>query len=304
MVYRKRIAVSAGVALVVHGMALALAARVPDWRPQSLGTPAREEPIVIDLAQPPDQPRRFVDAPVASAEPPEPTDRIAERQARAADAAEGAESEGPRVARVEDFDALGGAPVPAPPAPKQPAEPVERNEPAPERETAPREPVQEARVRDLSPVEPPEESPPPEPQPAPAPEQPAAQAGPPGPEGESAARVQGNVAPRGVLSFEAHRDEIAPYLADVRRKVEAQWRATLQMRYTGTGETGAVLDCSIRPDGTLAGVRIVDPGDSPTYAGLCKQAIERAAPFGRFPFEVPAVYRSENLEIRWTFSFR
>jgi hypothetical protein len=40
-----------------------------------------------------------------------------------------------------------------------------------------------------------------------------------------------------------------------------------------------------------------------TYAPLCREAIEKAAPFSAFPFKVPEIYRDENLEIRWTFSF-
>ena len=98
-------------------------------------------------------------------------------------------------------------------------------------------------------------------------------------------------------------DEIAPYLKEVRARVERNWRAALQLRYSGTTPTKAVLECSIRPDGMLEHVRIVEGGDSPTYAPLCKEAIERAAPFPAFPFKVPEIYRERSLQIRWTFSF-
>jgi hypothetical protein len=107
----------------------------------------------------------------------------------------------------------------------------------------------------------------------------------------------------GFLSFEAMESEFAPYLRDVRNRVERRWKALIQLRYSGSSTTKAVLDCAIDSKGRLVHVTVVEPGDSASYAGLCKEAIERAGPFPPFPFEVPAVYRNKNLEIRWTFSF-
>ena len=48
---------------------------------------------------------------------------------------------------------------------------------------------------------------------------------------------------------------------------------------------------------------MVEPGSSLTYAVLCRQAVEMAAPFGPFPFDVPEIYRNHNLEITWKFSY-
>jgi hypothetical protein len=63
------------------------------------------------------------------------------------------------------------------------------------------------------------------------------------------------------------------------------------------------VDCAISPSGEVVSVTIVDPGESVSFAPLCKEAIEEAGPFPPFPFEVPEAYRNRNLEIRWTFSF-
>ena len=138
------------------------------------------------------------------------------------------------------------------------------------------------------------------------------------PPGRPQGRVDGGVHSKGFTGFEAMEDEIAPYLKEVRARVERNWRAALQLRYSGTTPTKAVLECSIRPDGMLLHVRIVEAGVpttgdstsavspsgvSPTYAPLCKEAIERAAPFPAFPFKIPEMYRERSLQIRWTFSF-
>jgi hypothetical protein len=121
--------------------------------------------------------------------------------------------------------------------------------------------------------------------------------------GVSKARPGGAAEGKGFIGFEALEHELGPYLKEVRDRVERNWRAALEMRFSGASRTQAVLDCAISPQGKLVRVKIVEPGDSPTFAVLCKQAIEKAAPFSPFPFDVPAIYRSQNLEIRWTFSY-
>ena len=116
-------------------------------------------------------------------------------------------------------------------------------------------------------------------------------------------RESGGAEVKGDLSFNANRHALGEYMLGVRRQVERAWRMSLQFKYTGTSRATATLECSIRPDGILEHVKILERGHSVIYAALCKQAIERAAPFGPFPFDVPLSYRSENLVIRWKFSF-
>lgn len=116
-------------------------------------------------------------------------------------------------------------------------------------------------------------------------------------------REGGGITGKGILSFEAKRHEMAPYMRKLQKMVERHWLATLEMKYNGVKATSAVIDCSISPEGRLVYARIVDHGDSFGYAPLCKEAIERSAPFPHFPFEVPEIYRTKNLEIRWTFHF-
>lgn len=121
--------------------------------------------------------------------------------------------------------------------------------------------------------------------------------------GVTQSKVEGGVKSKGFLSFEAMESDFAPYLRTIRDRVERRWKALITMRYTGASATKAVLDCAITPEGTLHAVTVVEPGGSATFAGLCKQAIEQAAPFGPYPFSIPEVYRNQNIEIRWTFTY-
>lgn len=107
----------------------------------------------------------------------------------------------------------------------------------------------------------------------------------------------------GFTSFEANKHEMGEYMLKIRRAVERHWRAGLQLRYSGVTRTYALIECSIRPDGTVEYARILESGGSMSYSILCREAILRAAPFGPFPFDVPDIYRKENLEIVWKFSF-
>ncbi len=119
----------------------------------------------------------------------------------------------------------------------------------------------------------------------------------------SRGREEGGALKSGFTSFEANRHELGEYMLHVRSLVEREWRSALRIRYTGVSRTEAVIECSIRPDGSLEYARVIDPGLSLTYAVLCRQAIEQAAPFGPFPFDVPEIYRKDNLEITWKFSY-
>jgi hypothetical protein len=122
--------------------------------------------------------------------------------------------------------------------------------------------------------------------------------------GETRGRAEGGVVKSmGFVGFEGMRHELAPFLQEVRDRVEKRWRALLELKYSGTSPTEAVLDCAIRADGTLVFVKIADAGNSASYAPLCQEAIQKAAPFPPFPFNVPEMYRNKDLEIRWTFSF-
>jgi hypothetical protein len=121
---------------------------------------------------------------------------------------------------------------------------------------------------------------------------------------ESQSRKSKGASVKGPLSFAANEHELAQYMDHVQHRVELVWRSVLRFRYTGTQQASAVLECSISPSGRIASVKISNPGESPIYAALCKEAIEKAGPFRPFPFEVPEMYRSENLQVSWTFTFK
>ncbi|MCX5769962.1 MAG: TonB C-terminal domain-containing protein [Candidatus Hydrogenedentes bacterium] len=303
MTYRQRLTLAA-----VCSVALHLAVLAPGGcRPKTQGLVlSRNEPIVLELQPEPAPPappiQQLVDVLMPADEPVNATELIAEKPSKAADEADdapGAPDTGkPRVDNVTGFDRIARrAPAPeAVPAPRRVREPVqppdlrrEKVAAAEPEKTAAELLMQDGQGEKREPVAAQGL------QPEPAPPLIAPQV--------SRGRVEGGVKRSGLLSFEAMESEIAPYLKVIRQRVERNWRTALHTRYSGTSRTRAVLDCAIAPDGHIIEVAIVEPGDSATFAPLCKQAVENAGPFDPFPFEVPEVYRSKNLEIRWTFSF-
>lgn len=280
---------------------------------------ADQQPVVIAL-QPDDKPARLI-APGAPADAPvDPsTDLIAERASKAQDLAPG-DTGGitPDAGAVGPVDDIVAAPQPAPtpapvpdPAPQNSPEPVvpESN---PDPNATPRPAAEDATPSPPIPA-PLEKVDAPAPVVPDAPEAPrdaAVQLAkaetpliPPHTMGQTQSRASGGVGSQGFLSFEAKQSEFAPYLRDVRDRVEKRWKALMHVRYSGSSTAEAVIDCVIAPDGKLDRVAIVESGESATFAGLCKQAIEQAGPFKPFPFQVPEVYQSKNIEIRWTFNF-
>ncbi len=293
--------------VAIHAIALASVALWPEDDSIGLG-PEKEEPIKVSLRQPePDVPSRFIDSQTeAPQDPVSPqTDLISDRNSKASDASDvQGKRPAPFFEKPEDFDLLGGPAAPAP-TPVPPS-PVEQPETKAAKEEEP-EPVKP----EPDPPEKPSETIPPEPEPEQEKPQEErvqlAKLDPPALERdrptESKGRIDGGIKSKGFTGFEAMEHELGPYLKEVRKKVERYWHGVLEMRYSGASKTKAVLECAISPDGKLVHVKIAEAGDSATYAHLCKQAIEKAAPFPPFPFDVPAVYREKNLEIRWTFSY-
>lgn len=267
---------------------------VVELRAEPAPAPTPPTHQLVDILDP-------ADKPLDTADLVNSTELIAEQYSRAADEVEDPDDRdrgSPRVEEVSGFDRVAmRAPAPtADPKPQRVREPVRPPDLRRENVAAadPKKAEAEVLVQDRSGGE---ETPPAEPtaRPESVPPLLAAQA--------SSGRVEGGVKRSGLMSFEAMESEIAPYLKVIRQRVERHWRTALHTRYSGASRTRAVLDCAIAPDGHIIEVAIVEPGSSATFAPLCKQAVENAGPFDPFPFEVPEVYRSKNLEIRWTFSF-
>lgn len=261
---------------------------------------ASVKPMVIKL--PPAEPRSVVETHEAAKEPPQNAAHVSDRDARALNLASADARQRPRADRHADFDEPGSPPTPPPqqarapaeepvsaearrpPSPTPAANPSDTVEPSPDDSKT--EPAHRAQETQLAQAEnipiPPDPAQPPQ---------------------TSRGSIEGGVSSEGFLQFEAIRDEVAPYLLEIRKKVELRWRALLVMQYSGATPTTAIIRCAIRSDGRLVFAEITAPGDSPSYAALCKEAIQRAAPFGPFPFKVPDLYRSQNLDITWTFHF-
>jgi len=317
---RRRLLIASACSVFLHAAVIASVCSSAYYRPFSFHD--RDETFSVTF-RPTDslQPRQLVNAAAPTDEVVNATDLIAVENTKAQDMADTeGDANAPHVDKLSDFNEVGlppppplptspdlTVPPPEPPAPEP--KPEQNTTPIPESTKTP-EPTPPVKSPDGVQLAIPGDKPAAE-NSADAPAQEPlqlAQAMPALPPsmvipGETQGRVDGGVKREGILGFEAMENELAPYLKEIRERVELNWRAALQMRYSGTSPTKAVLDCAIRPNGQIESVVIVESGDSATYAPLCKEAIEKAGPFQPFPFKVPDMYRNKNLEIRWTFSF-
>lgn len=330
--YENRIRAAAWVSALLHLLALLLAL----WlRPAFHFGPSlmEEGPISVTFESPPPVPqprqqpleRQLVDVAQPASQPVQPTDLIAVQDSNASDTTAAPSSvAGPRVDVMDTLDSLGGragavptpsaAPEPpTPPAPPSPAQESEAKAPEmaaePQGEKQPAAPTASQRVAvTMAKAESAGMAAPAAVDAAASPAAPAApaQTAPPGndklQDSPTRGRTRG-VQKVGVQGFEALRDQIAPYLKKVEDAVERQWREALLTKYNGARATTAEIDCEIGPDGRIVSLKITGTPDDRIYAALCKEAIEKAGPFGAFPFQVPEMYRNKNLEIRWSFNF-
>ncbi len=319
----------------------AIAMLPPPERPIQLDLRDLEPAPAPEPEPEPEPVKRLIDAGAPTDEPVQETDLISSQASRAQDLsdAEG-DPNRPAAQEVDDFDQLAAAtPAPSPPAPEvtppmpeespavqEPAEPTpppveekpavepapaveetgtsapELPEPAKNEEAAKPKP-EEKKVEEVVAEKPAESKPAPEPFKV-------AQATPPPPAPipmqelhSEKGRKGGGAEHSGNTSFEANKHALGEYMLGVRNRVERSWRTALHLRYSGSSRTDAVIHCVIRPDGTIESVSIVDAGESLTYAVLCREAVEAAGPFAPFPFDVPEIYRTDNLEINWRFSY-
>lgn len=317
--YARRMARAGVAAALIHAAVIAFFGAMGALTPAAAIGPAnRDEPLVLNLQPDREYARNFVDTAVPADEEVRPdTDLISDKASKASDVEDSeGERPAPRLDRIADVDDLAGSATPAPSAPRRPPSPEAAPvEPQPE----PQEPADSEEVPEeteeleaLTTLARAEHDMPPlanetaeqareqvaraQPETAPA--------APPQPHlGVLKSRPDGGAEGKGFVGFEALEHELGPYLKQIRDRVERNWRTALEMRFSGSAKTKAVIECAISPQGKLVQVKIVESGDSPTFALLCKQSIEKAAPFPPFPFDVPAIYRTQNLEIRWTFSF-
>lgn len=319
MTYAQRMKRAAAVSMLVHAALLATPWSARSAR-ESWGPQPRPAPVVLNL-QPPQAIRQLADVHTPAETPVQPTNLIAEHDAQAMDdTLRDGDTLGPKVDVEDPFDTLAArpaapqaspAPAPDPVPPETPEPPKEESKaakPLPDLspEPQPEAPLRVADARMPKPALPPQ---PPVPldmvPPSPEADRPDAET--PSPLDEASrstkGRLRNQVNRQGLAGFEAMQDQIAPYLREVRRRVERRWNVALLTRYSGTSPTEAVIDCAIAPDGSLLFARIVGAPRDRVFAALCQAALEQAAPFGPFPFEVPDLYREKNLEIRWTFSF-
>lgn len=116
-------------------------------------------------------------------------------------------------------------------------------------------------------------------------------------------KIYNQVKKIGILGYEALQDQLAPYLKEIQQRVEKYWRHYLYTRYSGTKPTEVVIDCEINPEGKIVRIDVIGEPEDPLFLGICKQSLQKSAPFSPFPFQVSDIYSNKNLQIRWTFSF-
>ncbi len=116
-------------------------------------------------------------------------------------------------------------------------------------------------------------------------------------------KIYNQVKKEGILAYEALQDQLAPYLKEIQKRVERYWRHYLYTRYSGTKPTEVVIDCEINSEGKIVRIDVIGEPEDPLFLGICKQSLQKSAPFSPFPFQVSDIYRNKNLQIRWTFSF-
>ena len=311
MTYSRRIQIAAALSLLLHVGGLAAWRLLPDPAPR-LSTPPAPEPIEIDLQpEPATQPERtqLVDVTVPVPEPEQPSPLIAENNSVAMDRVARNGDQPSPLLNPDEHDQLAAAPTPPAepqPMPQPPAEEESTEEPEePDDSESPESPQDiealEAEMEETIPAD----TAPPEPQSDNEEPIKLAQLDPMESQraAEESTRNPRGMAREGITNFQAIESEIAPYLRQVRTRVEREWHEMLYTRYSGTQPTKAVIDCAISPSGQLVSVSVVGTENDRIYSALCRDAVQRAGPFGPFPFEVPDIYRDKNLEIRWTFSF-
>lgn len=312
MEYSKRIRYAALCSACIHIGGFALAAhRTPAT---GLGTIPQDDPIIIALRTPePKEIQRLIETREATGGAVGETDLISDKASKARDNSDvEGDTEQPYFKEASEFDELGEIPIELAPAQSEPLPPPARsevsgNEVELEAPAAPSEPTEKSNEIEADAVAIlPEPDPVPEEVPEPF-EVAKAE-----PELQrltqdlhiARGREGGGVTLDGIASFEANRHALGEYMLELRKHVEREWRLGLQLRYSGVSRAYAVLICSITPEGKLERVEIVDPGQSATYALMCKNAVENAAQFFRpFPFDVPDIYRQKNLEIQWKFTY-
>ena len=341
MSYSQRVSIATGVSILAHLLllwaGLSRVEAIPK-RDEAVNT----QPIVFNL-QPPPAPepepepeteqrvRTVIETPNPTNEPVEDTDLISNNNSKAMDQSDKTgDRQAPASENADDFDQVELKPTPEPqssppqpmivPPPQPQPEQVPETEPVEEKREIPEQRAEATKPTDATVVEKldremteaREETTPEEPkEDVQTPERfEVAQATPPPTPQifeqdirEGRTRGDGGTDESGVLNFEAREHELGEYMLHVRRKVERQWRTAIRLKYASVRHAEARVKLSIRPDGTIAAVEILDDGNALPFAALSREAVWDAGPFDPLPFDVPEFYRSRNLDITWRFSY-
>lgn len=111
---------------------------------------------------------------------------------------------------------------------------------------------------------------------------------------------------RGEFSNEASRHLFADYYLAMRREIERTWNLLLTTRYTGLDASRAVIDFTIRPDGSLGSLVVQAAEGDTLFPVVGASAIQRSAPFGPRPVDprMPPELQALPLRIRVNFTYQ
>lgn len=271
----------------------------------------RQHPMIAEARQPVDtaQPTVFVDVTEASPEPPKQAKYYSDKNSRAANPDADLDSNVPKLAGTQkEVPKTEDTPRPVKAPAQQPQPPQQPNESKP----AQNDLAHALMPGDLAKANP-AESPNSEPKPETTPQRPRtlqqARAMQPNQIAGMKMQQQGGVKRRDIKSS---LDTIAtPFGAYDRAIIEAiqqRWYDLLDHQKFALDRTGKVtIRFHLNPDGSVTEARII-PGNQAEDVGevlsyICQEAIEQAAPFGKWPPDMRRMVGANFREITFTFYY-
>ncbi len=115
--------------------------------------------------------------------------------------------------------------------------------------------------------------------------------------------VQSEVEELGDPSFATQKDELVPYLKELRQKIFEEWFSIVSLRAGVMPDSQVAVEFKLIPDGNIEEMNLLSYQGSKIFPDLCMAAIQQAAPFGRVPIEFPDYMKKKQLVIKFRFYY-
>jgi hypothetical protein len=89
----------------------------------------------------------------------------------------------------------------------------------------------------------------------------------------------------------------------LRTRIYKQWRQLISTNSAPLRAGKVVVEFKLNFDGKISECRVTK-NEVGELGGLCREAIEQAAPFGLWPLEMRSAIRSGSRDVRFTFTYR